>query len=106
MHHPRHKPDPRFPRLPALLAPQILTFAAPAGLYFCFKKLTDGTTFLITFALTAIYFSGGAPQAPGSPAERKKERSTSALLFELPEPGSPAAPMRRVWRALPDPCNL
>lgn len=36
----------------------MLVFAAPAGLYFCFKRPTDGTIFLITFALTAIYFSG------------------------------------------------
>ncbi|KAG2440767.1 hypothetical protein HXX76_003623 [Chlamydomonas incerta] len=36
----------------------VLVFAAPAGLYFCFKKLTDGTIFLTVFALTAIYFSG------------------------------------------------
>uniref|UniRef100_A0A7S0S2X5 dolichyl-diphosphooligosaccharide--protein glycotransferase n=1 Tax=Chlamydomonas leiostraca TaxID=1034604 RepID=A0A7S0S2X5_9CHLO len=35
-----------------------LVFAAPAGMYFCFKKLTDENIFLITFALTAIYFSG------------------------------------------------
>ncbi|KAG2496762.1 hypothetical protein HYH03_005171 [Edaphochlamys debaryana] len=36
----------------------MLVFAGPAGLYYCFKKPTDGTIFLITFALTAIYFSG------------------------------------------------
>ncbi|KXZ53944.1 hypothetical protein GPECTOR_6g862 [Gonium pectorale] len=36
----------------------LLVFAAPAGLYFCFKKPTDGCIFLITFALTSIYFSG------------------------------------------------
>ncbi|GIL83594.1 hypothetical protein Vretimale_10396 [Volvox reticuliferus] len=36
----------------------VLVFAAPAGLYFCFKRPTDGTIFLIVFALTAIYFSG------------------------------------------------
>ncbi|MEW5301590.1 MAG: hypothetical protein WDW36_004441 [Sanguina aurantia] len=36
----------------------ILVFAAPGGLYFCFKHLTDGNVFLITFAMTSIYFSG------------------------------------------------
>ncbi|EFJ42045.1 hypothetical protein VOLCADRAFT_83836 [Volvox carteri f. nagariensis] len=36
----------------------MLVFAGPAGLYFCFKRPTDGTIFLIVFALTAIYFSG------------------------------------------------
>lgn len=36
----------------------ILVFAAPAGLYHCFKRRTDECIFLITFALTAIYFSG------------------------------------------------
>ncbi|KAF6256713.1 Oligosaccharyl transferase STT3 subunit-domain-containing protein [Scenedesmus sp. NREL 46B-D3] len=36
----------------------LLVFGAPAGLYFCFKTLSDAQLFLITFALTAIYFSG------------------------------------------------
>lgn len=36
----------------------LMVFAAPAGLYFCFKRLTDSNIFLIVFALTAIYFSG------------------------------------------------
>lgn len=36
----------------------MLVFAAPAGLYFCFKTMTDSQLFLLTFALTAIYFSG------------------------------------------------
>lgn len=36
----------------------LLVFAAPAGLYFCFKTMTDAQLFLLTFALTAIYFSG------------------------------------------------
>lgn len=36
----------------------LLVFAAPAGMYFCFKKLTDENIFLLVFALTAIYFSG------------------------------------------------
>lgn len=36
----------------------LLVFAAPAGMYFCFKKLTDANIFLLTFALTATYFSG------------------------------------------------
>ncbi|GFR51879.1 hypothetical protein Agub_g14356 [Astrephomene gubernaculifera] len=35
-----------------------MVFAAPAGLYFCFKRRTEGSIFLLTFALTAIYFSG------------------------------------------------
>lgn len=36
----------------------LLVFAAPAGMYFCFKKLTDPGIFVLTFALTATYFSG------------------------------------------------
>lgn len=36
----------------------LLVFAAPAGLYFCFKNLTDANVFIITYALTSIYFSG------------------------------------------------
>ncbi|KAF5829471.1 Oligosaccharyl transferase STT3 subunit-domain-containing protein [Dunaliella salina] len=36
----------------------LLVFAAPAGMYYCFKRLTDENIFLLTFALTAIYFSG------------------------------------------------
>lgn len=30
-------------------------------MYYCFKQLTDENIFLLTFALTSIYFSG----APG-----------------------------------------
>jgi hypothetical protein len=44
----------------------MLVFAGPAGLYFCFKKPTDGTIFLIVFALTAIYFSGVRHSRPSS----------------------------------------
>eukprot|EP00879_Flechtneria_rotunda_P023308 GHRR01024657.1.p1 GENE.GHRR01024657.1~~GHRR01024657.1.p1 ORF type:complete len:542 (+),score=179.30 GHRR01024657.1:95-1627(+) len=36
----------------------VLALAAPAGLYFCFKGMRDAQLFLLTFALTAIYFSG------------------------------------------------
>lgn len=36
----------------------LLVIAAPAGLYYCFKKLTDENIFLLVFALTSIYFSG------------------------------------------------
>jgi dolichyl-diphosphooligosaccharide--protein glycosyltransferase len=36
----------------------LLVFAAPAGMYFCFKTMNDAQLFLLTFALTAIYFSG------------------------------------------------
>jgi hypothetical protein len=35
-----------------------LVFSALLGMYICFKRLTDGTIFLLTFALTSIYFSG------------------------------------------------
>lgn len=42
----------------------LMVFAAPAGLYFCFKRLTDSNIFLIVFALTAIYFSGAAGALP------------------------------------------
>ena len=36
----------------------LLVFAAPAGMYFCFKTMNDAQLCLLTFALTAIYFSG------------------------------------------------
>lgn len=43
-----------------------LVFLAPLGLYYCFQNLTDSNIFLITFSLTAIYFSGAAPGGPGA----------------------------------------
>jgi len=36
----------------------ILVFLFPAGLYFCFSKLTDSNIFLILYGITSIYFSG------------------------------------------------
>ncbi|EFA77669.1 oligosaccharyl transferase [Heterostelium album PN500] len=36
----------------------ILVFLFPAGLYFCFSKLTDANIFLILYGITSIYFSG------------------------------------------------
>ncbi|GAM28549.1 hypothetical protein SAMD00019534_117250 [Acytostelium subglobosum LB1] len=36
----------------------ILTFLFPAGLYFCFRELTDANIFLILYGVTSIYFSG------------------------------------------------
>ncbi|CAH2012188.1 unnamed protein product [Acanthoscelides obtectus] len=37
---------------------QILVFLFPAGLYFCFKQLTDSNIFLILYGITSIYFAG------------------------------------------------
>uniref|UniRef100_A0A336MU62 Dolichyl-diphosphooligosaccharide--protein glycosyltransferase subunit STT3A n=1 Tax=Culicoides sonorensis TaxID=179676 RepID=A0A336MU62_CULSO len=37
---------------------QILVFLFPAGLYFCFAKLTDENIFIILYGLTSIYFAG------------------------------------------------
>jgi dolichyl-diphosphooligosaccharide--protein glycosyltransferase len=37
---------------------QMLVFMFPAGLYFCFKKLTDHNIFIILYGLTSIYFAG------------------------------------------------
>lgn len=37
---------------------QILVFLFPAGLYFCFSKLTDENIFIILYGLTSIYFAG------------------------------------------------
>lgn len=37
---------------------QILVFLFPAGLYFCFSKLTDANIFLILYGVTSIYFAG------------------------------------------------
>lgn len=36
---------------------QILVFLFPAGLYFCFKQLTDANIFLILYGITSIYFA-------------------------------------------------
>ncbi|KAK0163251.1 hypothetical protein PV327_006954 [Microctonus hyperodae] len=37
---------------------QILVFLFPAGLYFCFSKLTDSNIFLILYGVTSLYFAG------------------------------------------------
>ncbi|VEN43449.1 unnamed protein product [Callosobruchus maculatus] len=37
---------------------QILVFLFPAGLYFCFKQLTDANIFMILYGITSIYFAG------------------------------------------------
>jgi dolichyl-diphosphooligosaccharide--protein glycosyltransferase len=37
---------------------QILVFLFPAGLYFCFDKLTDSNIFIILYGITSIYFAG------------------------------------------------
>jgi dolichyl-diphosphooligosaccharide--protein glycosyltransferase len=37
---------------------QILVFLFPAGLYFCFSKLTDANIFIILYGITSIYFAG------------------------------------------------
>jgi len=37
---------------------QILVFFFPAGLYFCFKNLTDSNVFIIMYGITSIYFAG------------------------------------------------
>ena len=36
---------------------QLLVFLFPAGLYFCFAKLTDANIFIILYGVTAIYFA-------------------------------------------------
>ena len=36
----------------------LLVFLFPAGLYFCFRKLSDTNTFAILYGVTSIYFSG------------------------------------------------
>lgn len=36
----------------------ILTWLFPAGLYFCFKNVNEGTLFVIIYGVTAIYFVG------------------------------------------------
>nr|XP_018900481.1 PREDICTED: dolichyl-diphosphooligosaccharide--protein glycosyltransferase subunit STT3A [Bemisia tabaci] len=37
---------------------QVLVFLFPAGLYFCFSKLTDSNIFIILYGVTSIYFAG------------------------------------------------
>merc|ERR1719381_33647 len=37
---------------------QILTFLFPAGLYYCFTKLTDHNIFIILYGVTSVYFAG------------------------------------------------
>lgn len=36
----------------------VLLILFPAGLYFCFKRLTDATIFIIIYGLTSLYFAG------------------------------------------------
>ena len=36
---------------------QLLVFLFPAGLYYCFTKLTDANIFIILYGVTAIYFA-------------------------------------------------
>ena len=36
----------------------LLLILFPAGLYFCFKKLTDATIFIIIYGMTSLYFAG------------------------------------------------
>ena len=36
----------------------ILLFFFPAGLYFCFKRLTDAAIFAVLYGLTSLYFVG------------------------------------------------
>lgn len=36
----------------------ILLFLFPAGLYFCFKRLSDAIIFVIMYGLTSMYFAG------------------------------------------------
>jgi len=35
-----------------------LVFLFPAGLYFCFRKLTDANIFVILYGITSVYFAG------------------------------------------------
>jgi len=37
---------------------QILTFLFPAGLYYCFKNLSDHNIFIILYGVTSVYFDG------------------------------------------------
>jgi len=37
---------------------QILTFLFPAGLYYCFRNLTDHNIFIILYGVFAVYFAG------------------------------------------------
>ncbi|TRY71967.1 hypothetical protein TCAL_01146 [Tigriopus californicus] len=37
---------------------QILTFLFPAGVYYCFAKLTDHNIFVILYGVTSVYFAG------------------------------------------------
>lgn len=36
----------------------ILLLLFPAGLYFCFKRLSDATIFIVMYGLTSMYFAG------------------------------------------------
>lgn len=36
----------------------ILLILFPAGLYFCFKRLSDATVFIVMYGLTSMYFAG------------------------------------------------
>lgn len=36
----------------------VMLFLFPAGLYFCFKRLSDATIFIVMYSLTSMYFAG------------------------------------------------
>lgn len=36
----------------------ILLILFPAGLYYCFKRLSDATIFIVLYGLTSLYFAG------------------------------------------------
>jgi len=36
----------------------ILVILMPAGMYFCFKGLTDANIFIVTYGITSVYFAG------------------------------------------------
>lgn len=42
----------------SLFVPQILTLLFPAGLYYCFSRLTDHNIFIILYGVTSVYFAG------------------------------------------------
>ena len=37
---------------------QVLTILFPAGLYYCFTRLTDHNIFIILYGVTSVYFAG------------------------------------------------
>ncbi|KAJ0104922.1 hypothetical protein Patl1_19322 [Pistacia atlantica] len=70
----------------------ILLFLFPAGLYFCFKRLSDATIFIVMYGLTSMYFAGVMVRSKGKTTTTGSTRGTSgskASSRALPDQSQP-----------------